>query len=300
MSFSGLLKAADKKALPTTIETVAPGVVKKTVGPLTVYAIADTVGRLDFSIIQGLSKERIQALVGQNPEMDSNSLTSYINVFLIKSPDGLFLVDTGLGNGDTLEKGIKAAGFNPEDVTDVFLTHFHGDHVNGLISGQKSLFPKATVWASKLEDRYWISEGRNTRGQNADNKISPYRSRKSYQTFTPGAEIKPGVSTIELYGHTPGHVGYLFKAGTEEFLAFGDIAHAYLIQFKRPDVSVSYDVDQAAAAETRAKIFKIAAEAGYLVAGPHLPYPGLGRIKADSPPAVGSTDVQGYSWEKER
>ncbi|MDR1577714.1 MAG: MBL fold metallo-hydrolase [Deltaproteobacteria bacterium] len=273
---------------------ISAGVYKKTIGDLEIYALSDNRGRLEFSVLLGLTRDQIRAMVGQNSEMDNSSLTSYINAFLVKSPVGLFLVDTGLGNGDTLVKGIKEAGFSPEDVTDVLLTHFHRDHIDGLLSGGKSLFPKATVWASKNEDRYWIKDNQNNRGQSAETKIFPYRRDGRYKLFEPGQAIRPGVETIELYGHTPGHVGYLFTSGRgRDILFWGDIVHAYLIQFQSPQTAVTYDVDSTVAAETRSKILKTSAERDYWVAGAHLPFPGLGRVKARS-------SGQGYDWIQER
>jgi glyoxylase-like metal-dependent hydrolase (beta-lactamase superfamily II) len=89
-------------------------------------------------------------------------------------------------------------------------------------------------------------------------------------------------------------VGFLFAAGGDrEFLAWGDVVHAYLLQFSRPEISMSYDVDQKEAAATRAKIFAKAAESGYLTAGAHLPFPGLGQVKK-GPGGQGSS----YVWEK--
>ncbi|MDR0549471.1 MAG: MBL fold metallo-hydrolase [Deltaproteobacteria bacterium] len=267
---------------------LAPGVFTMNYGNLIVYSFEDRKGRLDFSIIRGVSKAEIQTIVGSNPELSDSSLTSYVSVFVIKSPDGLYLVDTGLGADDNLTKYLKVAGYTPKDVTDVFLTHFHQDHINGLLKDGQPLFPNATIWASQVENDYWLSGG-SQGGQNAEEKISPYRRKGRYVTFKPGQELKPGVQEAPLYGHTPGHVGFLFQAGNGlEFLAWGDIVHAYLLQFSRPDVTMTYDVDETLAAATRRSIFAKAAAAGYLVAGTHLPYPSLGHVK-------GSPE-KGYIW----
>ncbi|MDR2140528.1 MAG: MBL fold metallo-hydrolase [Deltaproteobacteria bacterium] len=282
---------SSKGATPRPDGLVAEGVSRQTLGDLTIYSLADGQGRLDFSIILGLNKEGIRSLVGQSPEMDDHSLASYTNCFLVKSPAGLFLVDTGKGDGANLAQRVRAAGFAPEEVTDVLLTHFHGDHINGLLAGDKALFPKATVWAAASEDRYWLQEGATTRGQAAEARISPYRQAGRYKTFQPGDAIKPGVTSVGLSGHTPGHVGFLFQSGAGELLLWGDIVHAYLVQFARPATSVTYDVDPTAAAATRAQIMKKSAEAGYLVGGAHLPFPGLGQIQAKA---------EAYEWVKTR
>ncbi|MDR1607591.1 MAG: MBL fold metallo-hydrolase [Deltaproteobacteria bacterium] len=285
VAVSGL--AAEKPA-----GSISAVVYKKVLGDLEIYALSDARGRLDFSIILGLTPDKIREIVGQSPEMDQNSLASYINAFLVKSPSGLFLVDTGLGDNDSLVSGLKEAGFSPADVTDVLLTHFHGDHINGLLAGGKSLFPEATIWADKNEDRYWRREtGRQA--QNVESRLAPYRKAKRFQTFEPGQTIKPGLTTMALYGHTPGHSGFVFAAGgSQSLLLWGDIVHAYLVQFARPQTTVSYDVDPQAAAATRALILKKAAEAGYLVAGAHLPFPGLGQVKA--------VEGDSYAWVKDQ
>ncbi|MDR1085140.1 MAG: MBL fold metallo-hydrolase [Deltaproteobacteria bacterium] len=271
---------------------IDPGVFKKTLGQLEIYALSDSRGRLDFSIMLGISKDQIKSLIGQNPELDDNSVASYINAFLVKCPAGLILVDTGLGNGDILKDAIIKASFKPEDVTDVILTHFHGDHINGLLTGTKPLFPNATVWAEKEEDTYWLKQGAGNRGRSAEEKIFPYRRDGKYKLFAAGDEIKPGVLTVPLYGHTPGHTGFLFKSGTDEdLLTWGDIVHAYLVQFAEPKVSMTYDVDPEEAAKTRTGIMQKSAEAGCLVGGAHLPFPGLGHVKVKD---------SAFSWEKEQ
>jgi glyoxylase-like metal-dependent hydrolase (beta-lactamase superfamily II) len=276
--------AEAKAALPLSGSYVAEGVYKLELGDLTIYSFADRSDRLDFTIIENFSPDQIKALVGPNPEMDDNSLTSYVSVFLVKDKNqsGLYLIDTGYGVGGVLENGLKAAGFSPDDVTDVFLTHYHGDHVNGLTDDSgRPRFPKATVHGAEAEDKYWLKDGAGGRGQGAESKIGPYDKAGLYKTFKPYDELKPGVTALELYGHTPGHVGFLFKSGAGEFLAFGDVVHAYLVQFKRPDVTVTYDVDSKAAAASRALIFERAAKGDYLVAGAHLPFPALGRISKE-------------------
>jgi glyoxylase-like metal-dependent hydrolase (beta-lactamase superfamily II) len=253
---------------------------------MVIWALADAAGRFSFAVLKDLAPEEIVALTGSLANAEDQTLARSLNAFVVKRPNVLIVVDTGLGEGRVLADGLELAGLKPEEVTDVLLTHLHRDHVNGLLAGQEILFPGATVWVEAQELAYWRQKAEETSDERARTvmaKLNPYLQKGSARTFGAGQTLKPGLETIELYGHTPGHVGFLLGEGERRVLFFGDVAHVAAIQFSRPEVTVTFDVDPAQAAQTRAQIYQLAARANYLVAGAHAPFPGLGRIKALSP-----------------
>ncbi|MDR2366963.1 MAG: MBL fold metallo-hydrolase [Deltaproteobacteria bacterium] len=252
------------------------GFYKAKVGNLEVTAISDATGEMGFGLLGELTNEQI-SLEAAKVGSGGQAFPSYVNAFVVDLPSGKALVDTGNGPQANLLKNLKEAGIDPADIKVILLTHFHMDHIGGLIdqSGNPA-FPNAVVYADTKEDEYWL--GGNDRGQQAQKSINPYKSSDRYKLFSPGDEVLPGVKAVELYGHTPGHVGFLFEGGDEDFLAWGDIIHIAYVQFKYPEATMQYDVDKPKARETRKKTLAESAENGQVVAGSHLPFPGIGRV----------------------
>lgn len=214
---------------------------------------------------------RILAAAGQ----PTDTLRLGVDALLVRMPGRIVLIDTGLGPGvhGALPESLAEAGISPRAITDVLLTHSHGDHMGGLLTADGTLaFPRATVRLSEREWRWMQSrpDARRTVKATAD-RVQP---------FDPGgrAEVVPGIRAIALYGHTPGHVGYEIRSGGKRLLDIGDSAHSAIVSLARPDWLNGYDADPATGrASRRAILARVAAE-GEWVFAPHFPFPGIGRI----------------------
>ena len=254
------------------------GFFKASAGSIPIIALSDAQGTLGASLLRDAAPEAIEAALalGGLPA-GSGGFPSWVNAFVVELPQGLVLIDTGNGPQAGLAKSLAAAGLSPDDIKFVLLTHFHGDHIGGLLDATGgAAFKNAVVYANAAEDAYWL---RTNPSKQAKRALAPYKAGGSYKTFQPGEEVLPGVLAMELYGHTPGHTGFLFTGGGEKpLLVWGDIVHARLIQFDHPEISLTYDTDRRKAVPTRQRIFEEAAKEGYLIAGAHLPFPGLGSV----------------------
>jgi glyoxylase-like metal-dependent hydrolase (beta-lactamase superfamily II) len=214
-----------------------------------------------------------------------------INAFLINTGTKLILIDSGAGTlygaccGHLIEN-LRAAGYRPEQVDEVLLTHLHADHVGGIAPGGRMAFPNAVIRASKLDADYWLNDENEKaapaflrpmfEGDKAS--LKPYIAVGRFQPFDGDPELAPGIRAIPAPGHTPGHTSYSVESGGQKLLIWGDIVHVAAIQFPDPSVSVEYDNDGALAEATREAIFAKAAKDGFWIGAAHISFPGLGHI----------------------
>jgi len=208
---------------------------------------------------------------------------------LIRHRDRLILSDAGSGHtmGPTLGKlpgSLRAIGVAPETIDLVMLTHLHPDHSLGLIDeAGRAVFPNAELIVNTVEAAFWLDRAaqptdseritRNTKAQRL--ATAPYRDR--IRRIADG-EVLPGITATLRPGHTPGHTNWLIQSGGKRVLIWGDIVHLASVQMARPDATLVFDVEPKLARASRERVFEFAAAEGLLVAGAHLPFPGVGRV----------------------
>ena len=215
-----------------------------------------------------------------------------INTYLINTGKQLVLVDTGAGelfgpgSGGQLISNLKAAGYLPEQVDAILLTHIHGDHSGGLAIAGQRLFPNATVYVDKRDSEFWLSETvrlthpeKNATFKQSHQTMDPYVAAGKLKTFDGATQLFPGIRSVPAYGHTPGHSAYLIESQGQRLLLWGDTVHVAEIQFAEPTVSIEYDVEHDAAVASRQALFTEAARQGYLIGSAHISFPGLGHLR---------------------
>lgn len=197
-------------------------------------------------------------------------ITLSVDALLVKSGKRLVLIDTGVGGA--LQASLTQAGYTPDAVTDILITHAHPDHVGGLVKEGKRAFPNATIRMSAAEWSWLKSQG------NMADLVKIISGH--VKTFKPGARVVPGITAVRLRGHTPGHVGYEIVSGKEKLLDIGDTAHSSIVSLAKPEWPVNFDNDQAMAEKNRIKTLAKLAKNHETIFAPHFPFPGVGHIEA--------------------
>lgn len=292
LALLGSTAAAPSLAAAPMVKTNAPAFYRMMLGDFEVTAIGDGTNPLPVdTLLQGMSKADIDAAL--KAHFESSPLETSFNAFLINTGSKLVLIDSGAGAlfGPNLGKfmaNLKAAGYTPEQVDEIYLTHMHPDHVGGLASNGQRNFPNAVVRAQKQEADYWLDKANMEKTpakadffKGAMASLDPYVSAGKFKPFVGDVELVPGVSSRAGKGHTPGHATYLVQSKGEKLLLVGDLIHVAAVQMAHPEVTIGFDSEPKQALASRRQAFDAAARAGTLIGAAHLPFPGLGHLRKD-------------------
>jgi glyoxylase-like metal-dependent hydrolase (beta-lactamase superfamily II) len=281
-------------------KTQVPGYYRLALGNFEVTALYDGPIDLDQKLLKSIATRDIQRLLARQ-FLKGPKVQTAVNAYLINTGSKLILVDAGaaklfgpeLGN---IVNNLKAAGYTPEQVDTVLVTHLHGDHVNGLVTpeGQR-VFTNAEVWSAKADNDFWLSEEIAAKMPKdfqpffkmSRDAAAPYLAAGKWKTFDSDRELIPGISSVDTHGHTPGHASYLLQSGDQRLMILGDLVHNHAVQFAHPEVAFEYDNDAKQAVITRKRIWALAAKEKLMVAGMHLPFPGIGHVRKEP---------KGYAW----
>ena len=259
------------------------------------------------SIYDGFSAAPTAFFVGDKKESKFKNAINYliktgkiitkadVNTFLVNTKNNLILIDVGGGNslgpmmGKT-KKNLLLSGYKIEDVDKILLTHLHPDHIGGLSVNGKMIYTNATIYINKSELEYWLRE--ENINKYIKMALDPYMKNKQYKVFEDGEEIVVGVKAILLTGHTVGHTGFEVTSKNEKMLFWGDIIHDQEFQFSHMDKTIvltKYDQKRVAQEikVTKETVNKAEKEKE-LIAGAHLPFPGIGYIEKTGTDGVNS------------
>ena len=275
------------------VRTQVPGYQRHMVGQFEVTALYDGRIQLDSKLLKNATPKEISQLLTRS--FRASPTPTAVIAFLVNTGKQLVLVDAGAAQlfGPSLGQvhaNLKAAGYQPEQVDAVLLTHLHGDHVGGLRTADGQMaFPNAQVYVSKADADHWLNPAVMAKApaaaqgffQTAQNSVAPYVQGGRLRTYVGTDEILPGVRPVQTHGHTPGHTSYLFQSEGQQLLIWGDIVHNAAVQFPKPQVTIEFDSVPAQALATRMKVLGWTAKDALPVAGAHLPFPGIGQVRAE-------------------
>lgn len=234
---------------------------------------------------ENVDAAKVQALVAENDLPETKMEITFTPV-LVNTGKELILFDTGNGEGarpgrGQLRQNLAAAGYAPEDVDIVVLTHFHPDHIGGLMEGGAPAYPNARYVTSGAEYDFWSAEERLSGPTERSAKLTqanvvPLRDKITF--IKPGDDVVGGVTALDASGHTPGMMGYHFESEGQRLALIADTANHFVASVQRPDWHVRFDMDKEKAVAARKRVLGMIAADGIPFTGYHMPFPALGYL----------------------
>ncbi|MYN26707.1 MBL fold metallo-hydrolase [Duganella levis] len=286
LAYAGLVHAAAPMA-----KSQAPGYYRIMLGDFEVTALSD--GTHPFPVDTVMTNITQQQALQDLAEVDLKlPVQGSINAFLINTGSKLILVDAGAGAlygpcCGKLMAHLRAAGYQPEQVDEVYLTHLHKDHAGGIMRDGQAAFPNAVLRLSQAEADYWLTPANKAKAPEflstffdaAQAAVAPYKAAGHYQPYKDFGPLEPGIEALPAPGHTPGHAAYLVQNKSQQLLIWGDIVHVAGIQFPHPSATLKYDSSEPNAQATRARLLALVTGKQLMVAAAHIAFPGLGHIR---------------------
>jgi glyoxylase-like metal-dependent hydrolase (beta-lactamase superfamily II) len=286
------LAGAPAQAAAPMAKFQAPGFYRTTLGDFEVTVLND--GTLDLPVNKLLKQPAAKTDAALAKSFEKSPLQTSVNGFLINTGSKLILIDAGAASlfGPTLGQllgNLKASGYKPEQVDEIYISHMHGDHVGGLAANEQRVFPNAIVRAGKLDADYYLNPANLDKApaEAKDNfqgpmvSINPYVKAGKFQPIVANSELVPGIKSYFNGGHTPGHITYVVESKGQKLVLLGDLLHVQAVQFEDPGVGIQFDSDSKIAIAERKEAFAAAAKGGYLIGAPHLAFPALGHVRSN-------------------
>ena len=295
----GLGSAAAQTAVPTPAAAAgpaagqAPGYYRYKVGDIEITAINDGFamrpleGFVRNAELADVKKAMAEAF------LPDNALPITFTTLVVKTGGKTVLIDTGNGDSGAPTSGrwmanFRAAGFDPAQVDTVLISHFHGDHINGLrLKDGNAVFPKAEIMVPETEWAFWMDDAKmNSAPEGLKGGFQNVRRvfgqvAKDVKQFQPEKELVSGISAVAAPGHTPGHVAFRIASGGKQFLMVSDITNHPALFVRNPAWAAVFDMDAEKARETRVKMLDMVAADRTQVAFYHAPFPATGHILKD-------------------
>lgn len=191
---------------------------------------------------------------------------------VINTGSELILFDTGL-SGEGTTAALAAAGYSPDQIDIVVITHMHGDHIGGLMTGGAPTFTNARYVTGSTEFDAWGKTG----NEGFEGKVRPLAEQMTF--LQDGGSVASGITAVEAFGHTPGHMAYMIESDGKQLVLGADFANHYVWSLGYPDWEVKFDMDKTAAAATRRKMLDMMAADKLPFVGYHMPWPAIGYVE---------------------
>jgi len=276
----------------------APGFYRYKVGSIEVTVVTDGINRLPITdgFVLNAKKDEVNAALAA-VFMEKDVFVAPYNPIVVNTGAKLAVIDTGNGeaayrtsqgaNGQFLTN-LAAAGIDANTVDTVIISHYHGDHINGLLKIDNSLaFPNAEILVPAPEHKYWMDDGELSRASTPRieglfknvRRVMRGEVLKRLRTYEWDQEVIPGVTAVGTPGHSPGHTCHIVTSGTSKVYVQGDLTHAPFLFVRNPGWHPFFDHDPMQAEAMRRKVYDMLVAEKMLVQGIHYPFPALAHVE---------------------
>jgi glyoxylase-like metal-dependent hydrolase (beta-lactamase superfamily II) len=298
ITIAAFIASAPLRAAAPKIGKQSPAYYRYLVGDIEITVVNDGVSRMPITddFVANASKDQVKAAL-EEAFLEKDYYAGPYNPIVINNGSKLAVVDTG-----TSEEGFKssnglngrflinlaAAGIDVNAIDTVIISHYHGDHINGLLKADGSLaFPNAEILVPAMEHKFWMDDnemGRASKprvvfGFKNVRRIMKGEVLNRLRTYEWDKEVIAGVTAIGTPGHTPGHTSHVISSGTKSVYVQGDVTHAPFLFARHPDWHFNLDVEPIQAEATRRKVYDMLVVDRMLVQGFHYPFPALGHVE---------------------
>jgi len=288
-------KLAISPALAQKTPDPSTGFYKYTVGSIKITALYDGIWEKphDPAFIKNASVEETKDALAK-AGMTTDFVPIPLTVIVLTINGRHILVDAGSGGGQwqptagRLHRNMIAAGLDPQQVKTVLISHFHPDHIFGLMEKgtNKPVFPDAELIVTAAEYKWWTESGRVEKLPEARKALgrriqTVFPQWKNFTLVEREKEVAPGVRLFNAPGHTPGHAAYLVTSGNQQLMVSNDTAYVPALLAPHPEWQGAYDQDGPLAVTTRKTLLDRVITEQMLVCGAHFPFPGVGRFEKD-------------------
>lgn len=268
----------------------AQGFHRYKVGSIEVTVVADGQSSFKFpdNFVTNKTRDEVnKAWVAMS--MQADQMVIPYSPIVLKNGNRTIVVDTGRGAAGQFQANLKNAGIDAGQVDTVIISHFHGDHINGLLTKEgKPAFAKAEILVPSVEFKYFMDDGEMSK-QTTDRMKGVFaNARKVFDALnrkvTPyeaGKELAPGITAMATYGHTPGHMSFIVASGNGKLFVQSDVTNNPLF-VRNPGFHLMFDQDAQMAEATRRKVYDMLVADKVPVQGFHYPFPALARIEKTS------------------
>jgi glyoxylase-like metal-dependent hydrolase (beta-lactamase superfamily II) len=298
-AFTQLGRAPCEAAVPLAGRQ-APGFYRYKVGDIEVTVVTDGIRSfpLPDTFVLNAKKEEVNAAL-EEAYMPRDVMTIYFTPIVVNTGSKLVVIDTGFGSAAAAQPGSTsghflanpaAAGISADAVDTVIISHYHQDHVDGLLgSDGKPAFPNAEVIVPAVEHKFWMDDGEMSRAAPGrmqglfknNRRIFNGDIQKRLSQYEWGKEVLPGITTVATPGHTPGHTSYIIASGSSKVYVQSDVTNNPALFVRNPGWHAFFDQDGKEAEETRRKVYDMLVAEKMLVQGFHYPFPSLGHVERE-------------------
>ena len=291
------LVSSPASAAAPPVNTQAPGWYRYKVGSYEITAVTDGRNTFKFpdTFVLNAKREQVNEALAA-AYMEKDTMTIPYTPVVINTGSKLVVMDTGTGEanfdrskgvGGQFHSNLKASGIDRNAVDVVIISHFHGDHINGLITPDgKPAFPNAEILVPAVEWKYFMDDGEMSRQSSERMKgvfsgarlVFDKLNRKVTQ-YDAGKEVAPGIKSVATHGHTPGHQSFVVASGSSKVYVQADVTNHPALFARNPGWHAFFDQDPAMAEETRRKVYDMLVAEKMMVQGFHYPFPGLAYIE---------------------